>query len=43
MQYTFQYHANGNLLLTGEFLVAQGAQAIVVLLKKKANTGCETR
>jgi len=34
MQYTFHYHSNGSFLLTGEYLVSQGSQAIVLPLKK---------
>jgi len=34
MQYTFQYHSNGSFLLTGEYLVSEGSQAIVLPLKK---------
>ena len=34
MQYTFQYHSNGSCLLTGEYLVSKGSQAIVLPLKK---------
>lgn len=31
---TYQYHSNGKLLLTGEYLVLQGAEAIALPLKK---------
>jgi len=34
MQYTFHFHSNGSLLLTGEYLVSKGSQAIVLPLKK---------
>jgi len=33
MQYTFHYHSNGSFLLTGEYLVSEGSQAIVLPLK----------
>jgi hypothetical protein len=30
MEYTFHYHSNGSFLLTGEYLVEKGSQAIVL-------------
>jgi hypothetical protein len=34
MQNIYHYHSNGNLLLTGEYLISQGAEAIALPLKK---------
>jgi|GEM_PF-2498310 len=34
MQNIHHYHSNGNLLLTGEYLISQGAEAIALPLKK---------
>jgi len=41
MQYTFQYHSNGSCLLTGEYLVSKGSQAISAdhLERKQTGTG----